>query len=363
MNRQRSFLPHPAPSTQSLAPTASRGHSPPAPGLVLGGRYLLLQRHGRGGTSLIFRGRDLLAERTGLRSAVAIKILQGIDDEDLALQLVMRELATSRAVVEDGLVRIHDCGRQGRLHYLVMEWLDGETLADLLDRSPDRRLPYRRLAAMLAPIAQTLNALHRRGLVHSDVKPGNIFITSDGEVKLLDLATVRPIPGHPGAGRHGDTGYLGYSPAYASPQTLNDEPATPEDDVYSLACVIYEAVSGGKPYPDGPAVSAGEQVPLPAPPGGLNPVQWRLLRRSLAADAQRRARTPLAMLKSIRLTEGSRLLACSAGSVLLALVWAISSAGGKTDQAWNGSMPPTPPFITSGAEPATHAPAVPGNDV
>ncbi|MCC5809706.1 MAG: serine/threonine protein kinase [Ectothiorhodospiraceae bacterium] len=286
----------------------------PAPGSVLGGRYLLLRHHASGGTSVIYRGRDLLAERAGYPADVAIKIIRGIDDPELALRMSMLELATSRRLPEAGLIRVHDCGRQGATPYLIMEWLEGENLAELLHRSPDRRLPLRRAATILTPVANTLFALHRRGMVHTDVKPGNIFLTTDGRVKLLDLATVREMGD--GQEQRGETGWLGYSPAYASPETRNDEPASPQDDIYSLACVLYETIAGTKPYPS--TAEKGDAPPAPRRPGTLNPAQWELLRRSLASDHEKRPRSAPALLQGMRLA-ATPMLAGWAASVVLAI--------------------------------------------
>ncbi|MEX0731273.1 MAG: serine/threonine-protein kinase [Aquisalimonadaceae bacterium] len=261
------------------------------PGTVLMGRYLLICPVASGGTSQVYKARDLLAERGGDAQAdVAVKIVSGIDDSRIALDIALHEVSINRTLSHPGIIRVHDVHWDGSVCFLTMDWLAGESLAQRLSRSPGGRLSLPEATAIAVAVADALEAAHLEGVVHSDVKPANILLTDDGRVKVIDFAIARRARSAPapGAGKDNTPSFFGHSISYASPETLRDEAADTADDVYSLACVLYEMVSGRRPFPDRSSLEARRDGLRPRRPKGLGHLQWQILRKALSLTRERR---------------------------------------------------------------------------
>lgn len=237
-------------------------------GSILSHRYLLTKRLASGGTCDVYQARDLVAlgVTSGDQSFLAVKVLR--DDLVEAVGdagLVLNEALLTRQLNHPAIIKIFDyhCDQSGSRdrHFVTMELVEGETLADLLARTPGRQLSYWHAMAILEPVASALQAAHEKGIVHSDIKPGNILIGHDGQVKIIDFGTARGLMHalkrkpwrkgrqtiHTSVGADLARPYLAFTHEYASLEVINDEPPSPEDDVYALACVLYEALSGRKP--------------------------------------------------------------------------------------------------------------------
>lgn len=254
-------------------------------GTVLAGRYVLASAGTEGGTSRVYRARDVLAER--FRSSgtdVAIKIFHGAGEPHLALELAHHEAWMGEHFSHRAACRVHGVQQQGDLAFVTMEWIEGESLAKRLERMPAGRVPLGEAIAVAREVAAALAAGHERGVVHSDVKPGNILLGDTGAMKLIDFSTARPAgPANASATRAGEgAGFHGYSPAYASPQTRRDLPASPTDDIYSLGCVVYRMVAGRPPYGDAPPACATHVQSVPPRPQALDRGRWRILRTALS---------------------------------------------------------------------------------
>jgi hypothetical protein len=242
-----------------------------APGSQFAGRYRIEARIGGGGAGEVYRAFDELSQAT-----VAIKVLFPRGDDPQPLERLRRELRLVRGLSHPGIVRIHDIGEHGGLLFLVMDLLEGETLRARLQRGP---LPPDEAAALLAQVLEALAAAHAAGVVHRDVKPGNILLArgagspaaagtgADGAARavLLDFGLARGGDA-PGMTRTG--AFLG-TPEYVSPEQARGEKSIgPAADVYSAGIVLWEALAGRPPFEGDSQVEilmAHARRPLPPP--------------------------------------------------------------------------------------------------
>ena len=193
-----------------------------------------------GGMGEVWAARDLLLDR-----AVAVKVLGGaLAGDGRAAERLRREARAAARLEHPSIARVLDLGEQDGRPYLVMELLEGESLAARIDRAGAMAPPE--AARVVAAVADALEAAHRAGVVHRDVKPGNVFLTSDGEVKVLDFGIASA------AGEAAlTTGEMLGTPAYLAPERVLGHPATPAADIYALGVVLYELLAGRRPFDDG----------------------------------------------------------------------------------------------------------------
>lgn len=262
----------------------------PRPGLMLKERYLLTREIGRGGQAQVFKARDLVAAKAGLSSFnVAVKIIRaGQDIEPDFIALMYREARRLRELVHPNIVRVYDMDRVENLHFMVMEYLEGGTLSSLLRASAERRLELGQVCRIVQGLGSALEFAHSKGVVHSDLKPANVFVETDGTIKLIDFNISAPVA--PSSRRYEEDTIqilirLGaVTPAYASPQRLQGaEPCAP-DDVFSLAVLTYLCVTGRRPFGPKNALEAMEAGVVPQRPPMVPAAQWRALSRGLALD-------------------------------------------------------------------------------
>jgi serine/threonine protein kinase len=209
-------------------------------GRRLGGRYRVEALLATGGMGEVWAARDLLLDR-----AVAVKVLGGaLAGDGRAAERLRREARAAARLEHPSIARVLDLGEQDGRPYLVMELLEGESLAARIDRAGAMAAPE--AARVVAAVADALAAAHRAGVVHRDVKPGNVFLTPDGEVKVLDFG----IASAAGAAAL-TTGEMLGTPAYLAPERVLGHPATPAADIYALGVVLYELLAGRRPFDDG----------------------------------------------------------------------------------------------------------------
>ncbi len=228
-------------------------------GTVLDGRYRLGGLIARGGMSTVYRGVDLRLDRP-----VAVKVMAPQYVADPAfLSRFEREARVAAGLGHPGVVAVYDQGRDGDLVFLVMELVDGGTLRDLLREKG--ALPVPVALSILEPLLAALGAAHAAGLVHRDVKPENVLISSRGTVKIADFGLVRAVSSQTLA--TGDV-ILG-TVAYLSPEQVATGAADPRSDVYGAGIVAYEMLTGAPPYAGDNPMSVAYQhvhsdVPAPA---------------------------------------------------------------------------------------------------
>jgi hypothetical protein len=245
-----------------------------APVLLLAGRYQLLDKLGQGGMGAVFHARD-----TQLDRHVAVKLLpaDSIHDAD-AVARFHREARALARLSHPGIIQAFDHGADGDRHFLVMEFVEGRSLAEVL-RDQGRVAPPR-AADFAYQAALALRHAHRSGLVHRDVKPSNLLLSADGRLRLLDLGLARFLQDQIGdAGLTREGAGLG-TPDYCPPEQFRDaHHADPRADVYSLGCTLYQLIAGRVPFPGSSfsekvqAHEAREPAPLeelcPDVPAGL----------------------------------------------------------------------------------------------
>lgn len=209
---------------------------------VIAGRYRLDTLVGRGGTAEVWRATDTQLDRT-----VALKLVTSLHDE--AAARAADEARTLAQLSHPSLVQVYDAGtdHSGR-PWVVMEFVEGTTLADAIRERP---LADQRVAAIGAAVADALAHVHARGLVHRDVKPGNVLLGEAGTVKLADFGIARLID----AARVTSTGMMIGTASYLSPEQVSGEEVGPPADVYSLGLMLLETLTGTREY-DGPPVEA-----------------------------------------------------------------------------------------------------------
>jgi serine/threonine protein kinase len=260
-------------------------------GTVLLERFVLEQLIACGGTSYIFRARDTWSEPEGggEQNQIAVKVARPDLEGASESEIMLCEALTSRHLTHPNIVNVYEYHRDGNIHFVTMELIKGETLAELLTRSPGNTLPAQQAMSIVNAIALALQAAHQQGVVHSDIKPGNILISNQGVVKVIDFSTARvnsELNNNDSSTFYG-SGFHGYTLAYASPETVADKPACANDDVFSLACMTYEILTGKPPYSERNS-DASSPDPRIEKSKNLNLWQWFVLKKGLALRANKR---------------------------------------------------------------------------
>jgi serine/threonine protein kinase, bacterial len=275
-------------------------------GALLEGRYRVATKIATGGTSTVYRGLD-----TRLDRPVALKVMDSryAGDQQFLTRFQL-EARTVARLKDPGLVAVYDQGMDARHPFLVMELVEGGTLRELLaERGP---MPPHAVAAVLRPVLGGLAAAHRAGLVHRDVKPENVLISDEGDVKIVDFGLVRAVAE---AGITSTSVILGTA-AYLSPEQVRDGNASPRSDVYALGIVAYELLTGQTPFSGDSALSVAYQrldTDVPAPSSVIDgvPAQFdELIERATArdpadryADAQDMAEALATIVDELRLPD------------------------------------------------------------
>jgi serine/threonine-protein kinase len=206
-------------------------------GRPLGGRYELRQLLGRGGMARVYEAWDGVLGRR-----VAVKVLdERLTEEPTLVARFGREARAAAGLAHPNIVAVHDAGQDGPVPFIVMELVVGSALAERLSAGP---LPPGEAAAVAADVCLALQHAHRRGVVHRDIKPGNILLGADGRVKVTDfgIAKVASLPGTTGGGTAPGTA------EYLAPEQAWSERVDARADIYSLGCCLYEMLTGVPPF-------------------------------------------------------------------------------------------------------------------
>ncbi len=231
------FCPHDGKSLEVTDPMIGR---------MIGGRYRMIARVGRGGMGAVYR-----AEHVKMRRVTAIKILAPTlaANADFVARF-QREAELASTISHPHAVAIYDFGEEDGLVYLAMEFLDGESLATKIAR--DRRLPVALAVRVARQAAEALDAAHRRGIIHRDFKPDNVMLCGPaGElptVKVVDFGIAKQTDASAGGFNLTQTGSVLGTPTYMSPEQAADRPLDPRSDLYSLALTIYQMLAGALPF-------------------------------------------------------------------------------------------------------------------
>jgi peptidoglycan hydrolase-like protein with peptidoglycan-binding domain len=309
------------------------------PGDVLAQRFVIQEIIGSGGMGTVFKARDLRRDEAQDRHPyVAVKTLNvDVLRREDSLKILQREARKAQSLAHPNIVRVYDFDRDNETIFLTMELLEGSSLEamiqanGLLGASPQDALP------ILEQVASALEFAHSEGIVHSDLKPANILILRTGRVKVIDFGIARAIPtsGMQTLDRTTfDVHALGaLTPAYASPEMIEGKDPDPRDDVFALACIAYELLTGSHPFGRTPALAARAANLRPRRPARLSAGQWKALQGGLDLDRSRRtpsAKSLIAAMQTKPAVWQSRRFAYQAGAGLVVVgalvgLWAYSA--------------------------------------
>ncbi len=317
-------------------------------GDTLNGRFVLEECIGFGGMGTVYKALDLRKlEASDRKPYIAIKVLnvqfRGHPKSLIALQ---REARKAQALAHPNIVSVYDFDRDGSMVYLTMEYLSGKPLSQVLRAPGFAGLPYAEVMRIVTGMGNALAYAHGRGFVHCDFKPGNVFLTDSGNVKVIDFGIARVFqkteedvdvtvfdPGSLGA----------LTPAYASPEMLEHREPDPRDDIYALGCITYELLTGRHPFNRMSAIQARGAGMKPQRPPNLSRAKWNGLKCALAFEREARTPTVARFLSDIgEASPASRyavLAASGAGIVALA---ALAVVGYRSIAPGQGAGPESP---------------------
>ena len=211
--------------------------------VILNGRYQLLERVGSGGMARVYKAQD-----KALGRIVAVKMLHESMTSDAGfLQRFQREAHAAANLTHPNIVTVHDIGQDGDRYYIVMEYVEGRTLKQMI-RSQNGNgspMPISRALDLTIQICAGIGYAHRADLVHCDVKPQNVLVTRDDRVKVADFGIARAISE---ATAQQQVSQVWGTPQYFSPEQAAGEPATPASDVYAIGIILFELFSGYLPF-------------------------------------------------------------------------------------------------------------------
>jgi serine/threonine-protein kinase len=256
-------------------------------GRILGGNYEVTGPLGEGGMATVYRGRRLSDGR-----AVAIKVLreQYAHDREFVARFEREAQAVAR-LSHPHMVQVFDSGRDGNVHFIVMEYVEGEDLKTMLRR--EHTLSEKRAREIGAQVCEVLAYAHAQGIVHRDIKPQNILLTFDGQVKVTDFGIARALA----SAAITETGTVLGSVQYLSPEQARGLGVGQSADLYSLGVVLFEAVAGRLPFDgDSPITIALKHIHEPPPTPGrdgvaVNRETERIILKALAKDPRDRYRS------------------------------------------------------------------------
>ena len=228
--------------------------------VIFNGRYELHRRLGRGGMAEVYLARDQLLDRP-----VAVKVLfPALATDQGFVERFRREAQAAANLQHPNIVSVFDWGEANGTYFIVMEYVEGHTLAEML--RDEGRLHPDRAAEITADIAAALGFAHRNRVVHRDVKPGNVLITRDGGVKVADFGIARALSDSTDQNLT-KTGSVMGTATYFSPEQARGAAVDPRSDIYSLGCVLYEMTTGHPPFTGDSAVAIAykhvQENPLP----------------------------------------------------------------------------------------------------
>lgn len=275
-------------------------------------RFVLEEILGVGGMGVVYKARDLLKVEAKDRDPyVAIKVLsEEFKSHPEAFVALQRESRKTQRIAHPNIVNVHDFDRDGETVFMTMEFLDGKPLDKLLKQYRSTGLPTEEAWEVVKGICSALAYAHAQNIIHSDFKPGNIFVSKNGVAKVFDFGIARAVSkaevfadAEGGADEDrtvfdaGDLGAL--TPAYASFEMLNGEEPDPRDDVYALGCVVYEVFGGEHPFNKMRADKAFAKKLKPKRINSLSKHQWRVLEKALAFERDKRVPSVEAFLREI----------------------------------------------------------------
>ncbi len=295
-------------------------------GHLLGHRYRIERELGSGGMGTVY----LASDQEVQGESFAVKVLKPeIREYPESLALLREEVRKTRSLQHPNIVGVYSLNSDHGDVYMLMEYLEGKTLATLLEEDFGRGMPMNRAWPLIQDFCAALAYAHDHNVIHSDLKPANVFITTSGRAKLLDFGIARAARGRRTSVDPAAFGAL--TPAYASCEMLQGMEPDERDDVYALGCVIYEMLSGKHPFGGRSSLEARDAGMAAAPLASLSRAQNAALAHALAFDRSERTASIEAVLTGLGGNQATRKRAmiwiggASAGLVIALIAWMLWS--------------------------------------
>lgn len=262
------------------------------PKKTLKNRFILDEVIAKGGMGIVYKARDLRKiEAMDNDPYVAIKLLKpGSQSAKKDFINLQRETRKTQILSHPNIVNVHDFDRDGDIFMMTMEYLKGKPLSDLVGKGKPL-LPRKKIFHIIQSIGQALIYAHSKNIIHCDLKPANIILTTDNTIKVLDFGIARAFQVNKMLAVNetlNQGGQMALTPTYASCEMLVGKIPEPRDDIYALACISYELLTGKHPFNRKNCRQAMEQGLLPVPVEGLTRKQWKALSCGLAAHRNER---------------------------------------------------------------------------
>ncbi|VAW84064.1 Serine/threonine protein kinase [hydrothermal vent metagenome] len=278
-------------------------------GSVIKNRFRLEHEIGRGGMGVVYSARDLVQEEVGEKSSlIAVKLLSDdFKQHPDALRMLQQECKKAQSLAHPNIGTVYDFDRDENNVYMTMELLSGCSLQAYLKEHQHRGISFEKATLILSDIVSGLDYAHRHNIIHSDLKPANIFLTEQG-AKILDFGIARAVmnsdssqinlgdqPPNDGIDVEQDE-ELPLTPSYASLEMFQGAPPDVRDDIYGLACIAYELLAGRHPFGKLPAKEVFDKQLKPKPIVGLKERQWTALLGGLAIERKDRTGSAIEFL-------------------------------------------------------------------
>lgn len=267
-------------------------------------RFVLDELLGMGGMGKVFKATDLRKVEAGDKdSSVAVKVLsEDFKFNPMALVALQRETKRTQILAHPNIIKVYDFDRDGDHVFMTMEYLEGRPLSELINDRKNIGFPFDKAWPIIRSIAEALAYAHKKNIVHSDLKPSNVYVCKDGDIRVLDFGIACAI----GRSEKADDTTLfnarslgALTLAYASLEQYRNDAPDPRDDIYALACITYEVLTGKHPFGRLSAEKALEVNLQVKPVSQLGRRQWRGLQKGLAFTQEKRSATIAEFVKNV----------------------------------------------------------------